>query len=532
MSWMVGPVDDPDRYELHVVVGGGAEGQVWRATRRLTDGPLDVAVKVLSPTAGFDPVGDRERWEAQVARLRSFRHPGIVAFQEGFVGAPPHEAGQAQASDLQAYLVMSFVDGPSLADWLRANPGVGVEQRLAVLATAAGALDELHARGFVHSDVKPDNIRIATSGAHALGVLVDFGLMRAITGAEPERVAGTPGFWAPEVARGESPSKASDLFGFAATVLFVLTGARPAQAGSPEAVGALLAANPATAGDVDLERALQAALQPDPDNRPVGVSRWLSSVRGSLSSTGATTFIAAAPTDVAPIVTPPPPVRRRGKAPLVIAAVLLLVVLAAGAALALANRGGDETEVASESTTIPAETSTRLASTTSSSSSTSSSTSTTVAVTTTLAVAPLTDTDGNPITDDVIYLDQVRPVAGSDKSDGAVKANAVQYLHPVSISTSCGTPTSIEYDLGRAYKSLKGTLAFRDDASSSAKGFWSVYVDGKQAFTKSQGLGASLPLDLDITGILRLKIENTNTTAASYGCSDDYFVWGDLRIER
>ena len=122
---------------------------------------------------------------------------------------------------------MDWVEGTDLAALLRdrGRPGLAPSSVLAYLAQAAEALTHLHSQSppVIHGDVKPGNL-ILTKGGRIK--LVDFGLSSAPS--VPRVRAGTPGYRAPELAAGGTPSRASDVYALAATAFALLTGSAPA----------------------------------------------------------------------------------------------------------------------------------------------------------------------------------------------------------------------------------------------------------------------------------------------------------------
>ncbi|MGH2728854.1 MAG: protein kinase domain-containing protein, partial [Actinomycetota bacterium] len=179
-----------------------------------------------------------------------------------------------------------WVDGVDLERLLleQGNPGLPPSTVLRDLAQVAEALTYLHAHdpGVVHGDVKPANIFMTR---HNKAVLVDFGL--AASGAERARL-GTPGFVAPEVAAGERPTRASDIYSLAMTAYALLTGdMHPAgRALWPDSLGAEQARV--------FERAIRLGTSTDPMIRPSSAGEFLELLRGEWDAgvpTGVLTFV-------------------------------------------------------------------------------------------------------------------------------------------------------------------------------------------------------------------------------------------------
>lgn len=318
----VGPSDRPDKYRLVRLEGHGGEASLWRAEVDLAGESETVAVKVLRPEHQDDLARISGRWAEQAEMLRFVTHPAVVAVREHFEGVPPHPCAQdggpseATSAERALYLVMNWVPGPTLRDWLLLHPGrEGTVAGLRVLEQVAGALEMLHSgrvtpsgRCVVHGDLSPGNVVVADDDR---AVLVDFGQVR-LSSHQTLMPAATPGFAAPEVwSRGEY-SPAADRYGFAALGFFVLVGtAPPADA---EQLADQLFAHPFLAGTSGaLAEQILDGFSPDPGRRPAPLE-WLASLRGG-ASTSARSFPRAAPPGShrdAPSPGPEPRDRTRG----------------------------------------------------------------------------------------------------------------------------------------------------------------------------------------------------------------------------
>jgi eukaryotic-like serine/threonine-protein kinase len=209
-----------ERYQLDEPIAAGGVGQVWRAADLLLD--RTVAVKLLRPEYADHPE-TLDRFRAEARHAGSLTHPCVARIYDyGSAGAgtPP-------------YLVMEFVNGPSLADMLAADP-VDPVLALDVVAQAAAGLDAAHRNGLVHRDVKPGNILLGEDG---LVKITDFGIAHAagsapITG--PGLVMGTTQYMAPERITGAPATPASDLYSLGILIYECLTGLPPYDGGTAE----------------------------------------------------------------------------------------------------------------------------------------------------------------------------------------------------------------------------------------------------------------------------------------------------------
>jgi serine/threonine protein kinase len=354
----VGPIDEPDRYWLIAEQGRGGEAVLYRGAVHVeTAGePFPVAIKMLldADDATVDSVA--ARWRDQKEILHQLGAPGIVRVRDVFVGVPPHYEGETPPEGRRLYLVMDWVEGESLADWLDANPQSTPRQRLRFVAQLAGVVELLGSgattgRPIVHGDIKPDNIIITADGP----VLVDFGLARG-EGARPPSRSGTAGYRAPEVDRDGEWSPASDRYALGAVGYFLLTGENPPAVYSYESMQAKLQSR----GDVPAETAAQVLemLVEDPAARPASATAWASSLRAVLSTElpDATQVL---PPVVVPAGTAAPSRPRRGR--LVAIIVALVLVLGGVGAFAMSSGGGKNAAAPPPSTTtVPVETTTQV----------------------------------------------------------------------------------------------------------------------------------------------------------------------------
>jgi serine/threonine-protein kinase len=201
-------------------IAAGGVGQVWRASDLLLD--REVAVKLLRPEYADHP-DTLERFRAEAKHAGSLTHPCV---------ARVYDYGNAGLA-IPPYLVMEYVNGPSLADMLAVDP-VHPVLALDVAAQAAAGLDAAHRIGLVHRDVKPGNILI---GADGLVKITDFGIAHAagsapITG--PGLVMGTTQYMAPERIAGGQATPASDLYALGILIYECLTGLPPYDGGTAE----------------------------------------------------------------------------------------------------------------------------------------------------------------------------------------------------------------------------------------------------------------------------------------------------------
>lgn len=213
------------KYEIRGLLGGGGMGEVYLA-RRVYLGD-DVAVKVVR-AAGPDPENWRARFLRESRACAQLHHPHIVSILDYGVD----EEGQP-------YLVMEYLNGPSLAEELRARGRFDLASALQLLAPVGAALHLAHTSGIVHRDLKPQNIvshRYATG--EVVHKVIDFGLanMRAAAGDTPltraHEFLGTLAYAAPEQFAGTPVGPAADQYSLGMVVYEMLAGQRPIEGDS------------------------------------------------------------------------------------------------------------------------------------------------------------------------------------------------------------------------------------------------------------------------------------------------------------
>src|ERR671913_1073888 len=248
-----------DRYRMERRLGAGGFGVVWLAWDEKLE--REVAVKVIPRERG---AGERVEREARAtARLN---HPGIVAIYE--LASDEHDV----------YLVSELVRGRTLAELTKAG-AISDRDVARIGAALCEALEHAHARGVIHRDVKPQNVMVLAEPAAGAGFakLTDFGIAHVASGDPLTRtgdVVGTLAYMAPEQAEGERVTSAADVYSLALTLYEAWTGVNPVRSTSPMATARRLgtALPPLRGRRRDLPerlgRAIDAALDPDPDERP------------------------------------------------------------------------------------------------------------------------------------------------------------------------------------------------------------------------------------------------------------------------
>jgi len=201
------------RYALEEKIGAGGYSEVWRGTDVVLARP--VAVKLLH--LGYAQHAEAlARFRAEAQRAGSLSHENIARVYDYGEADPPQPP----------FLVMEFIDGPSLAGALATGP-LDPAQAMDIVAQAASGLHAAHLAGLVHRDIKPANLLLAPGG---IVKITDFGIAHATDSAPMTvtgQLVGTPGFLAPERAMGAQATAASDLYSLGIVGYECLAGAPP-----------------------------------------------------------------------------------------------------------------------------------------------------------------------------------------------------------------------------------------------------------------------------------------------------------------
>jgi hypothetical protein len=211
-------------YRLVQLVGQGGMGEVHQATQ-LSLGRT-VAVKLLKPELSKEPQFIA-RFEKEAAALAQLRHPNIVSIVD-----------RGRADDTY-FLVMEYVDGPSLRERLR-DPAFDATQALLTLVLVTRAIEYAHGKGVVHRDLKPENI-LFDEQAGGIPKVTDFGLaglddaLGAPKNVTQTHVAmGTASYMAPEQAvDAKSAGPRADLYSLGVMLYECLTGELPVGSFAP-----------------------------------------------------------------------------------------------------------------------------------------------------------------------------------------------------------------------------------------------------------------------------------------------------------
>jgi len=260
-------VSDPKtlgRYEIHGVLGKGAMGLVYHGR----DPKLDrrVAIKTILTRKVDDDQARvmKRRFEREVRAVARLNHPNIVQVYD--FGAE---------GDL-AYVVMEYIEGKELKDYLEADERLDLKAIFRLMAELLDALHFAHEAGIIHRDVKPANIMVA-GGGHAK--LTDFGVARFTEpdGQELEAtrvgtLVGTPAYMSPEQAQGQPLDRRTDIFSAGIIFYQLLAWRKPFQGAQWELAKKIIEDDPVWPSQLvqippEIDRVVARALAKQPERR-------------------------------------------------------------------------------------------------------------------------------------------------------------------------------------------------------------------------------------------------------------------------
>ncbi len=201
------------RYRLVAQQGSGGMAVIYKAVDQALG--RTVAVKILRPSLTSDPAF-LARFRNEARSVANLAHPNIVTVHDVGSDGPTH------------YIVMEFVEGTDLKRIIKAEGALPIERAINLAIQICAGIGFAHRAGLVHADVKPQNMLVTTEDVVKV---TDFGIAQALSDSQPgekqQVVWGSPHYFAPEQARGEKPTPASDVYSIGILLFEMLTGRLP-----------------------------------------------------------------------------------------------------------------------------------------------------------------------------------------------------------------------------------------------------------------------------------------------------------------
>ncbi|MFT7669313.1 MAG: serine/threonine protein kinase/tetratricopeptide (TPR) repeat protein [Planctomycetota bacterium] len=208
----------PDDLPCQLVgeLGRGATGPVWRAVLTESHGELpvglEIALKRMHPEIAKH-AGQVHAFEQECELVLGLKHPGLLT-------------GWASGADGNGpWLAMQLLTGPSLRQQLNRLGALPEPQVRTSLERLSGALFSLHQAGYLHGDLKPDNVRLDDAGR---AVLIDFGFAQKLAdGPQAARVTGSLAYLSPRELRGQVATPSSEVYTLGILLYELSTGTHP-----------------------------------------------------------------------------------------------------------------------------------------------------------------------------------------------------------------------------------------------------------------------------------------------------------------
>lgn len=243
------PGFDAFRYRIHSLLGRGGIGEVWRAIDvKLC---VEVALKTLKPHLLEDGKAMRILRD-EVRMAREVISPNVCRVFDLI------------ELDGQEVLSMEYIDGVTLLEVLKEKAPLSLAEAAPIAVQLLAGLEAIHAAGLAHRDVKPENLMITPSGR---AVLMDLGAASSFAERTPRIVSGTPGYMAPEQARGGPPSSRSDVFSAGIVLAEMIAPGGASCLAARQAVWSALHRNPPQVAPSPWAQVIRRAVARDPARR-------------------------------------------------------------------------------------------------------------------------------------------------------------------------------------------------------------------------------------------------------------------------
>ncbi|HYF44243.1 MAG TPA: protein kinase [Ramlibacter sp.] len=276
-----------NEYQIERTLGGGGFGITYLARDSNLD--LPVAVKEYFPNdvatrgpdnsvqvrGGSDDAQASydwglERFLDEARALAAFRHPNIVRVLRYF------------RANGTAYIVMEYESGLPLKRWVPQNAPLTQRSLLSIIYPLLDGLESVHKLGFLHRDIKPDNIYVRADGSP---VLLDFGAARRVSGGRDLTNIVSPGFAPFEQYHSQGHQGPwTDIYSLGAVMYWMTTGKKPVESAARIKSDAMLPASSLAEASVygtALLQAIEWAMQPEEGKRPQTVAQFREAIQGS-----------------------------------------------------------------------------------------------------------------------------------------------------------------------------------------------------------------------------------------------------------
>lgn len=200
------------KYNIKRQVGHGGMAEIFLANDKETG--KEVAIKILEPSSRNDRI-KQKRFMHEIRLLKKVDSPHVVKLFD------------AEMSDANCYIVMEYVDGDILKDYIKNRSRLTVDEAVEFAIQLAEGFDEIHRNGIIHRDIKSQNIMVAEGG---MIKIIDFGIAIDADSEELTRtdmLIGSPQYVSPELIRQEVPTIQSDIYALGIIMYEMIAGDVP-----------------------------------------------------------------------------------------------------------------------------------------------------------------------------------------------------------------------------------------------------------------------------------------------------------------
>ena len=213
-----------NRYHIQRYIGKGGMADVYEAIDTISK--YEVAIKICrDDVESKEEMYQRFLYEIKIAAAIQNHYNIIKIYDYG------------KTKEQLPYMITEFLYGQTLRDVIDTKRNLGLEETCYIISQLLDALDELHARGIIHRDVKPQNIYLLPDSTVKLG---DFGISIFVSEVsninEVNKIIGTPQYMAPELAMGKKASFLSDIYAVGITFFELLVGSVPFNGDDPNEI--------------------------------------------------------------------------------------------------------------------------------------------------------------------------------------------------------------------------------------------------------------------------------------------------------
>jgi len=273
------------KYEIRRVLGKGAMGTVYEGWDPAIERKVAIKTVRLPHPNDMDAQEEVARFRREAQAAGRLSHPNIVGV---------YDAGET--GDL-AWIVMEYVDGPSLKAGFDRNERMAIAEIGRVMDGLLAGLAYSHQRGVVHRDIKPANIMLTLDGAVKIA---DFGIARIESSSMTQvgTVLGTPAYMSPEQFRGEPVDARSDIYSAGVVLYQLLTGERPFEGSASAIMHKVLNTEPPRPSDLAvtappaLDAVVTKAMAKRPSDRFSSAAEFAAALRQALAGPPASPSIA------------------------------------------------------------------------------------------------------------------------------------------------------------------------------------------------------------------------------------------------